>query len=281
MPMEKQIPLGNKTMHSRTYNPAHLFPVERAPARQGINICHPLPFHGWDRWNAYEISWLDLKGKPRVAMGEFIFPCDTPNIVESKSLKLYLNSFNLSGFGSPDQVIALMQKDLSACAGGEVSIALHPSPAFGSAGIRTPCGQCIDHLEVDIRTYRKDASLLVPGEQTVSEILYSDLLRTNCPVTGQPDWGTVTIQYRGRQIIREGLLAYIVSFREHTDFHENCVEQIFADIMEKCRPRELSVYAAFTRRGGIDINPFRTTCRDSSENDHRLNQIIHARLARQ
>lgn len=257
--MKKNIPLGEKTTHSRTYNPDHLFPVPRDAARTETGISHPLPFQGWDRWTAYEVSWLDLKGKPRVAMAEFTFPCNTPNIVESKSLKLYLNAFNQSQFASEKEVTALIKEDLSACVQGEADIRLHMPPSFGAPSITVPTGECIDHLDVSIRTYEVAPSLLAVEDHVVEETLYSNLLRTNCPVTNQPDWATLTIQYKGRKIRQEGLLAYIVSFREHIGFHENCVERIFQDLMEICRPEKLSVYAGFTRRGGIDINPFRST----------------------
>lgn len=257
---KKNIPLGDKVTHSRTYNPDHLFPVKRAMARNEIGITHELPFTGYDIWNAYEISWLDMKGKPMVAMGEIIFPCMTQNIVESKSLKLYLNSFNQSSFESLEQVISIMEKDLSHCVEGDVSINFRLPPMFGNVKIAPPVGECIDDLDIDIKKYHIDPSFLLTGEETVEKSLYSNLLRTNCPVTQQPDWGSVIIEYSGREIDRKGLLTYIVSYREHTGFHENCVEHIFMDIMERCCPEKLSVYARFTRRGGIDINPFRSNC---------------------
>lgn len=268
----KSIPLGETVTHSRTYNPEHLFPVRRSMARELIGIDGDLPFVGSDTWNAYEISWLDPKGKPVVAIGEIAFPCTTENIVESKSLKLYLNSFNQSVFDTPDSVASVIEKDLSECVNGEVTINLMIPSMFGNLQIQPPAGVCIDDLDLNVQHYHVDKSTLKTEEDEVVETLHSNLLRTNCPVTQQPDWATVIIEYKGKKIDRKGLLAYIVSYREHTGFHENCVESIFADILATCSPRSLSVYARFTRRGGIDINPFRSTHTAQYEN---------TRLARQ
>ncbi|MBF0201914.1 MAG: NADPH-dependent 7-cyano-7-deazaguanine reductase QueF [Desulfamplus sp.] len=272
-PCKKSIPLGESIIHSKNYHPDHLFPVGRARTRENIGIFQELPFSGFDIWNAYEISWLDKRGKPQAAMGEILFPCTSKNIVESKSLKLYLNSFNQSRFESPERVAVLMEKDLSRCTEGPVRVdILLPDMFLRMMKIENPSGESLDKLDIEVTQYQVDPSLLFTGQRRVSERLFSNLLRTNCPVTGQPDWGTVMIDYTGRRIAREGLLAYIISFREHTGFHENCVERMFMDIMERCSPEKLSVYARFNRRGGIDINPFRTNCGEVFSN---------VRLARQ
>ncbi|MCG8633734.1 MAG: NADPH-dependent 7-cyano-7-deazaguanine reductase QueF [Desulfobacterales bacterium] len=253
------LPLGNRITHSRYYDPAQLFPVKRAQGRDSINIKAPLPFHGEDLWTAYELSWLNRKGKPVVAMGEITFPCTAPFLVESKSLKLYLNSFNQSRFESAGKVKEIMEKDLSHAAGAGVSVEIYLPQRFDALDVTAPKGLCIDDLDIEITDYEVNPSLLTAGKGQVNETLYSNLLRTNCPVTEQPDWATVVIEYLGRPINREALLAYLVSFREHTGFHENCVEKIFMDLMARCTPEFLTVYARFTRRGGIDINPYRST----------------------
>ena len=269
---QKGLPLGEKVTASRHYNPDHLFPVERGRAREEIGISHPLPFVGEDVWNAYEVSWLDRSGKPMVAIGVFVVPCETPYIVESKSLKLYLNTFNQSMFDSPAVVCDTIKKDLSHCVGGAVQVHLHLPPLFGGMGVVPPPGECIDDLSLTARHYHVTPSLLVTGKKEVEKRVYSNLLRTNCPVTGQPDWASVIIAYQGMEISPRGLLAYIVSFREHTGFHENCVERIFNDIMIRCCPDKLSVLARFTRRGGIDINPFRSSHRPCCGNDRLVRQ---------
>lgn len=255
---DNHIPLGKSVGHSRQYNPGHLFPVKREEGRMALGITGKLPFSGTDIWNAYEISWLNPKGKPCVAIGEFRFPCTTENIIESKSLKLYLNSFNLTRFESAGAAADVMAADLGRVAGGRVSVSLFMPEDFDDIAIHAPEGTCIDDEDIEADSYEADPGLLSTGEKRVCEKLHSNLLRTNCPVTGQPDWATVMIEYAGRAIDRKGLLAYIVSFREHTGFHENCVESIYTQIMEKCGPEQLTVYARFTRRGGIDINPFRS-----------------------
>ncbi|HCY85408.1 MAG TPA: NADPH-dependent 7-cyano-7-deazaguanine reductase QueF [Desulfobacteraceae bacterium] len=283
--MNAHNPLGEKVSHSRTYDPSQLFAVDRQSAREASGISDPPPFWGRDIWNAYEISWLNHRGKPVVAIGEFVFPCDTPCIVESKSLKLYLNAFNQTRFGVVDEVAACIRKDLSACVKGNVKVSLVLPDAFETElAVHTPQGACIDHLDVDIDTYHTDAGLLATEDGIVKEVLYSNLLRTNCPVTEQPDWGTVIVDYRGEKISRQSLLAYLVSYRDHTGFHENCTEQIFSDIKACCRPDHLTVTARFTRRGGIDINPVRTdrkpakgSCADGSPSLDPMN----LRLARQ
>jgi len=250
--------LGKEVDYTSEYSPELLFPVPRARvwADKGLSVC---PFQGYDIWNAYEMSWLNTKGLPQVAVGEFRVPATSANLIESKSFKLYLNSYNQTRFENWSQVEASLVKDLSACAGAPIEVVLHrindtPQIQAGFDGV------CLDDLDVEIEAYDVDASLLATaGEEVVSETLYSDLLRSNCPVTGQPDWGSVCIEYTGTKIDREALLKYLVSFREHSGFHELCVETIFVDLLQHCAPIELTVYARYVRRGGLDINPLRST----------------------
>ena len=250
-------PLGKEVSHSQRYNPGHLYPVPRIEGRREIHLPDTLPFHGADIWNAYEISWLNGKGRPEIAIGQFMFPCETVNLIESKSLKLYLNSINLERFDSRAVVASTIKKDLSAAAGGPVDVNLTPASRFGEASIGSPPGRCLDDLDIETGDFRVDPETLDTTSGQVAETVFSNLLRTNCPVTGQPDWGTVVIGYRGRRMDPAGLLKYIVSYREHTGFHENCVERIFTDISVQCAPDRLFVQAQFTRRGGLDINPWR------------------------
>lgn len=260
--MDKNIPLGKEVTYISTYNPELLFPVARRLNREKIGIKDRLPFTGVDIWNAYEISWLETGGKPRVAMAEIRFSLDSLNIIESKSLKLYCNSFNLTHFTSPEKVVEVMQQDLEKVSRGAVTVSLLLPDDFHRQRFLEPEGFCIDDLDLNTDSYTRNPDFLSHGSHRVEEQLYSNLLRTNCPVTGQPDWATLIIDYAGRQIHRSGLLRYVISLREHTGFHENCVEEIFVDLMERCMPEKLSVYARFTRRGGIDINPFRSTPND-------------------
>ncbi|CAG34897.1 NADPH-dependent 7-cyano-7-deazaguanine reductase QueF [Desulfotalea psychrophila] len=268
------IPLGKQVGHSETYDPSHLFPVARREARKSLGLADDLPFSGPDIWNAYELSWLDSKGKPCVALGEITFPCTSENIIESKSLKLYLNSFNLTRFTSTARVKEIIREDLSRVAGAEVEVKILTPEEFTEVTISAPEGSCIDDLELEeeINAYRPTANYLSTGPEETEEELYTNLLRTNCPVTGQPDWATVIINYRGKAIDQRGLLRYIISFRQHEGFHENCVERIFMDILNRCAPARLTVYARFTRRGGLDINPYRTT---------HAEHFVNLRLARQ
>ncbi len=260
--MDKNIPLGKEVTYISIYNPELLFPVARRLNREKIGIKGRLPFTGVDIWNAYEISWLETGGKPRVAMAEISFSLDSLNIIESKSLKLYCNSFNQTHFSSSEKVVEVMQQDLEKVSRGSVTVSLLLPDEFRRQRFLEPEGFCIDDLELNTDCYTRNPDLLTHGSNRVEEQLYSNLLRTNCPVTGQPDWATLIIKYAGRQIHRSGLLRYIISLREHTGFHENCVEEIFVDLMECCAPEKLAVYARFTRRGGIDINPFRSTPED-------------------
>lgn len=271
-----QLPLGKQTPYVSTYTPSLLVGIPRKENREQLGIASQLalPFQGADIWNAYEISWLNAKGKPEVAYGEFIVPCTTPNIIESKSFKLYLNSFNQTKFNNWNEVTQTLEADLAVAACAPVLVQLTSLAHLQHNGVGAAVGHSIDGFDVEVKSYQPNAQLLrcVDSSAIVHETLHSHLLKTNCPVTGQPDWGSVVVQYSGRGIERESLLRYIISFREHNGFHENCVEQMFMDILKHCVPQRLTVYARYTRRGGLDINPFRTNCGDVPEN---------VRLARQ
>lgn len=252
--------LGKTTVYADRYDASLLFPIPRAGKRAEIGVGEALPFHGVDVWNAYELSWLDARGKPMVAIAEFRVPADSPNIIESKSFKLYLNGFSQERMADAAHLLATMERDLSVAAGAPVKAELSVAGAIAHT-IRDPDGQTLDDQLVEIDDYGPPKSdyLRIADGEVVEETLLSDLLRSNCPVTGQPDWGSVQIHYRGRPIDREGLLRYLVSFRNHDEFHEQCVERIFVDLMARCAPERLSVYARYTRRGGLDINPYRAS----------------------
>jgi 7-cyano-7-deazaguanine reductase len=262
----KPIPLGKETPYPTRYDPGQLVPVPRDLNRQALGIGENRPFTGLDLWNAYEISWLDAKGKPRVAIGELWFPATTDHIIESKSLKLYLNSFTQERIDSSHDLIQTLEKDLGQAAGGAVKARLVAPAAFGALALAPAEGRCIDELDLAMDSYQVHPDFLAASGPIISETLHSNLLKTNCPVTGQPDWATLVIAYSGPGIDAEGLLRYIVSYREHTGFHESCVEQIFMDLWRRCRPEQLTVYARFTRRGGIDINPYRSSGPYAPEN---------------
>jgi 7-cyano-7-deazaguanine reductase len=266
-----QSPLGRSIEPPRAYDPGLLFAIARAPGRAELRVPDPAPFHGVDIWNAYEIAWLDARGKPRVAIGEFRVPADSPNIVESKSLKLYLNSLAGTRFDNPETVRSAMGADLSAVIGCNLAVLLRPPTAQGFA-IETLQGDCIDDLPLGIDHYGppRPELLVVDDEHSVEETLVSHLLKSNCPVTGQPDWASLQIRYSGPRLDRAGLLRYLIGFRDHAEFHEQCVERIFMDLWTRTAPAELGVYARFTRRGGIDINPFRTSVRGAEPENPRL-----------
>jgi 7-cyano-7-deazaguanine reductase len=219
-----------------------------------------VPFFGVDFWNAYEVSWLNMRGKPQVALVTFIFPADSPNIVESKSFKLYLNSFNQTKLVSPEALQQLLQHDLSHAAGGTVQVRVAEAAEFARQKMGELDGLLLDRLDIETDIYEPAPHLLsaAQDESPVEETLVSHLLKSNCLVTGQPDWGSVQVRYVGAPINQEGLLKYLVSFRNHNEFHEQCVERIFVDVLRQCKPVKLAVYARYTRRGGLDINPFRT-----------------------
>lgn len=269
--MSKSIPLGKEVGYPDRYDPGLLYPVVRQLKRDELGLTESLPFHGSDFWNAYEMSWLDNKGKPQVAIGVFEFAFDTVSIIESKSFKLYLNSFNQEQFDDWEQVTKTIQKDLSEAASGEVKVKLYTLADYRQQ-IPITEGQAtlIDDMDVSIDQYDYDASLLKTEVGEVSEQLQSDLLKSNCLITSQPDWATVFIDYRGAKICHQSLLKYLVSFRSHNEFHEQCVERIFTDIMAICQPQELTVYARYTRRGGLDINPFRTNVIDKKAENTRV-----------
>lgn len=253
-------PLGKPATYQGEYAPQLLFPIARAPKREELGIQGSLPFFGVDIWNAYEVSWLNLRGKPQVAIARFTVPADTPHIVESKSFKLYLNSFNQTRVESPEALVALLQADLSDAFGASVHVQLTLPDAFGSLQMGELDGLLLDRLDIEVNEYKPNPALLRANhdEAIVEETLVSHLLKSNCLVTGQPDWGSVQIRYVGAQIDQEGLLQYLIGFRDHDEFHEQCVERIFVDILRACRPQKLSVYARYTRRGGLDINPWRS-----------------------
>jgi 7-cyano-7-deazaguanine reductase len=253
-------PLGKPVARVDRYDPGLLFPIPRAPARAALGIGARLPFAGVDIWNAYELSWLDARGKPRVALAEFRVPADSPAIIESKSFKLYLNGFARERVASAEALAARLRQDLSAAAGAPVAVALVPPARFGSEALAELEGESLDELDLELDDYgppNPDHLRVAGGGAETRETLRSDLLRSNCPVTGQPDWASVQVCYAGPRLDRAGLLRYLVSFREHAGFHEQCVERIFMDLRARCAPRELSVYARYTRRGGLDINPWR------------------------
>ncbi len=251
--MENQSPLGKTTSYRTEYSPELLFPILRSENRQELGI-KKIPFHGVDIWNAYELSWLNEKGKPQIAIGEFWIPATSPYLIESKSLKLYFNSFNQTRFSSLQEVCETIAKDLSVASQSQVTVNLNPHIQHGE-----PKGICIDGLDIETDCYDVEPSLLKAGEEIVTETLYSELLKSNCLVTGQPDWATLSINYTGHQLDHEALLKYIVSYRNHQGFHEHCVESIFVHLLKVCKPKSLTVYARYTRRGGLDINPFRST----------------------
>lgn len=252
------VPLGQASPYINQYRPDLLFPIARSGQRQLLGIHDELPFHGYDYWRAFELSWLDQRGKPQVAVCNMHFPCTSPNLIESKSLKLYFNSFNNSQFADWSQVQSIISKDLAAAAGAPVQVALRPVTQ-GELLIADLPGQTLDNLSVHCDRYLPFPDYLVCGHEIVQETVHSHLLKSNCLVTGQPDWASVMIQYHGPRIQAEGLLRYIISFRDHQGFHEQCVEHIFHDILQRCQPQNLTVHAFYTRRGGIDINSLRTT----------------------
>jgi 7-cyano-7-deazaguanine reductase len=254
-------PLGKPTEYRSDYAPELLYPIPRQLKRDELGIDGAaLPFVGEDLWNAYELSWLNPKGKPQVAVAAFRVPADSPNLVESKSLKLYLNSFNQTTFADAAAVTTAIAGDLSAAARAAVSVNIETLDRRPPASIGYPDGVLLDELDIACDTYQPAPQLLtVTAGGEVEETLFSHLLKSNCLVTGQPDWAMVVIRYRGRPIDRASLLRYIVSFREHNEFHEQCVERIFCDIRRRCAPLALAVHARYTRRGGLDINPFRSS----------------------
>ena len=260
--MKKKIlddsPLGHATGYPDRYDASLLFPIARVEQRAALGIRGEPPFTGVDLWTAYEISWLDPRGKPQLAIGTFRVQADSPAIVESKSLKLYLGSYAQESLADSDTLGRRIAADLTHACGSEVDAALTPSVGFGRLAISELPGDSLDAMDVALGTYTPDKALLTTANVTADQTLRSALFRSNCPVTGQPDYADIMIRYRGPRIDRAGLLRYLVSYRKHAAFHETCVEQIFVDLLERCQPQALTVYARFLRRGGIDINPFRS-----------------------
>ncbi len=256
----QKAPLGKPVTYKEQYDPSLLFPISRKDQRAGIGLSDELPFSGADVWYAYEVSWLNPNGKPEVALAEFTIPCDSPFIIESKSLKLFLTSLNGTKFAALTNVINTLARDLSKAAGATVDVNIQRlSEITFSPQLSHFSGECLDTLDVPCDVYTVHPEYLkCVGEEKITEVLYSNLLRSNCLKTGQPDWGSVKISYTGKAIDKPSLLQYIVSFRRHHGFGEDCVEQMFAHIMERCAPDELTVEARYTRRGGLDINPLRT-----------------------
>ncbi|EOI7435538.1 TPA: NADPH-dependent 7-cyano-7-deazaguanine reductase QueF [Yersinia enterocolitica] len=256
-----ELTLGKPTAYCDNYDVTLLQAVPRSMNREPLGL-YPdnLPFHGADIWTLYELSWLNNKGLPQVAVGEISLNADSVNLIESKSFKLYLNSFNQTAFTDWESVRTTLQQDLSACAQGEVSVTLYRLDEMTHQPIANFSGECLDEQDICIDSYEFNADYLqgAAGKNRLTESLVSHLLKSNCLITHQPDWGSVQISYSGPQINREALLRYLISFRHHNEFHEQCVERIFNDIMRFCQPETLSVYARYTRRGGLDINPWRS-----------------------
>lgn len=255
--------LGKETQYHDQYDAGLLQGVPRSLNRDSLSLtAENLPFHGGDIWTMYELSWLNNKGLPQVAIGHVELDATTENLIESKSFKLYLNSFNQTRFESWDIVEKTLLNDLTACAKGKVNLTIYPLSHFTSQPIVDFAGECIDEQDIEIDNYQFDVQWLNESttDTLVEETLVSHLLKSNCLITNQPDWGSVAIQYKGKKIDREKLLRYLVSFRQHNEFHEQCVERIFHDIMQLCTPETLTVYARYTRRGGLDINPWRSNC---------------------
>lgn len=267
-------PLGKNSTYVSTYSPSLLFPIPRKLKRDEIEISEKLPFTGFDFWTAFELSWLNPKGKPVVAIAEFVIPCESPHIVESKSFKLYLNSFNNTQFDGFEEVQSTLKKDISLAVGQKITVKLFPITQVHQK-VQEFDGSCLDDLDLKCTIYQPNKDYLFCDSGIGDETLYSNLLKSNCLVTGQPDWGSIQIKYKGNKINHEGLLKYIISLRNHNEFHEQCVERIFSDILRNCHPEYLFVYARYTRRGGLDINPLRTT------NPSDLKNIPDYRLIRQ
>ena len=252
-------PLGKTSVYTDSYDPGLLFPMPRAEKRAELGLSGTLPFFGMDIWNAYELSWLNHRGKPQVAIATLLVPADTPNMIESKSMKLYLNSLNQTRIDSQEDLVALLQSDLSGALGAEIQIKLLASQDFGKQVIGEYEGLLLDRLDIAVDRYAPEPELLraASNQAPVEESLVSHLLRSNCLVTNQPDWASIQIRYSGPAIDQEGLLKYLIGFRQHQEFHEHCVERVFMDIQRQCQPSKLMVSARYTRRGGIDINPWR------------------------
>ena len=234
--------LGKEAVYQSEYDPTILHPIERSLGRKDLGIGQQLPFTGQDLWTAYEVSWLDAKGKPVVAIAEFVFDCRSPVIIESKSFKLYLNSFNQTRFNTLSEVQTRLKEDLAAVSGMPVTVNLIPANQWQDMPVASFAGTCIDDFDIDVDCYETNSDLLVLDEQCPAEASYfTHLLRSLCPVTGQPDWGSLVVEFSGAKLSPQGLLKYIISYREHQEFHEQCVERVFTDIMQRCKPDSLTV----------------------------------------
>ncbi|MCP4524885.1 MAG: NADPH-dependent 7-cyano-7-deazaguanine reductase QueF [Aestuariibacter sp.] len=265
--------LGQSVDYIEQYTPDLLQSVPRSLSRDQIGVTAPLPFEGVDIWNGYELSWLNAKGKPQVAILQCRVPVTSANLIESKSFKLYLNSFNQTKFNSREDVSACLEKDLSACADAPVAVTLFGPEQFDDLPVKNLTGTCIDELDIDVTQYSPAPSLLNSDtSQHAEETLVSHLLKSNCLITSQPDWASIQIRYQGPKIDHEGLLAYLISFRQHNEFHEQCIERIYCDLMARCKPSKLAVYARYTRRGGLDINPLRSNYTIDIKNDRQARQ---------
>lgn len=274
-PAAEHSPLGKASEYVATYTPALLYPIPRAAKWAELGLtAQTLPYQGVDLWNCYELSWLTPSGKPVVAIGEFSFVADSPNIIESKSFKLYLNSLNQSIFTSHSELAAVLQRDLSLVAGAPVGVRVRGLAEVEREGVACLPGVCVDELDVLIDDYSQPQPELLrcAPERVISESLHSHLLRSNCPVTGQPDWGSVVVEYSGAALDHGSFLRYLVSFRQHADFHEQCVERIFLDLQRLLKPQALTVYARYLRRGGLDINPYRSMSAVQADNRRLVRQ---------
>ncbi len=254
-----QSPLGKTTTYAGEYNPGLLFPIAREPFRKPLGIEGVPPFYGHDLWNAYEFSWLNSKGKPINAIAQFLFPCSSASIIEAKSFKLYLNSFHQTRFATLDEVTNTLNQDLSKCVQASILLEVAPLSTIYSCELGKLEGVCLDQLDIEFDQYTVNPGLLQTEDEIVDETVYSDIFKSNCLGTGQPDWGSVQIAYTGHKINHASLLKYLVSFRHHNEFNEHCAERIFMDIWQNCHPQSLTVSAHFTRRGGLDTNPCRST----------------------
>jgi 7-cyano-7-deazaguanine reductase len=262
-----QSQLGKPALYIDRYDASLLFPLSRLPKRVELGLHGAVPFFGADLWTAFELSWLTPRGKPQVAIAHVTVPCETPNIIESKSFKLYLNSFSNTAFASAEEVRERVRADVSeavwrgAPSQASVGVRIMLPDVFDREPVQELDGLSLDRLDIECSQYTPAPELLTAAfaEKPVEEVLTSNLLKSNCLVTGQPDWGSLQIRYSGPQIDQGALLRYLVSFRNHNEFHEPCVERIFMDLWRRCKPVKLVVYARFTRRGGLDINPFRTS----------------------
>ena len=261
-PAAEHSPLGKSSQYIATYTPSLLFPIPRAAKWAELGLtAETLPYQGVDYWNCFELSWLLPSGKPVVAIGEFSIPADSPNIIESKSFKLYLNSLNQTPFASTASLVACLEKDLGSAAGKPVGVRIRTLTEVQAEGLAGMPGACIDDLDIIVTGYEHPQPELLRCDpsRTIEESVHSHLLKSNCPVTSQPDWGSVGVHYRGSALDHASLLAYLVSFRQHSDFHEQCVERIFMDLQGLLEPQTLTVFARYVRRGGLDINPYRST----------------------